>query len=139
MTKTTILGAGAWGTALGCAMIRAGHEVIIWARNSDTVNQINQYHRNPDFLGDIALEPSLTATDDLQRATHGADLVLFVIPAQSISAMVENLRGQVSDKQILITCAKGIDHTSGKTPAEILSTLTSPNNIGALSGPSFCP
>ena len=137
MTKTTILGAGAWGTALGCAMIRAGHDVIIWGRNSNTVDQINQQHRNPDFLGDIALEPSLTATDDLQRATHGADLILFVIPAQSISMMVEDLRGQINEKQILITCAKGIDHASGKTPAELLSGLTSPDKIGALSGPSF--
>ncbi|MCF6320742.1 MAG: NAD(P)-dependent glycerol-3-phosphate dehydrogenase [Rhizobiaceae bacterium] len=134
--KIAVLGAGAWGTALGCAMVRAGHEVLIWGRNESVVSEINA-GRNPAYLNNISLEKDLTATDSLQKAVSGARVILLVIPAQSISKMVGDLSAIIDNNQIIIACAKGIEQKSGKTPAQLISCLVNSENIGVLSGPSF--
>jgi len=135
-SKIAILGAGAWGTALGCVMVRAGHEVVVWGRNGDIVREINE-GGNSTYLKNIPLEDNLCSTGKLQDAVNGAHVILLVTPAQSIGAMARDLSEIVGPNQIIITCAKGIEQKSGKTPAELISTLVNPENIGALSGPSF--
>lgn len=135
--KIAVLGSGSWGTALGCAMVRAGHQVVIWGRNGHIVDEINQDNCNSEGLPGIKLEPELTATNDLAEAVEGAKIILLVTPAQTIGEMVEALGTLIQPDQMFITCAKGIDRETGKTPAELMSAAISPTNIGALSGPSF--
>lgn len=135
--KLAVLGAGAWGSALACAMVRAGHDVVILGRNLATIDEINVKHTNTKYLNEIKLETGITATADLHAAIKGADTILLVTPAQSVATMCSDLAAIVNNDQIIIACAKGIDRDSGKTPAELISDIINPQNIGALSGPSF--
>lgn len=46
----TVLGGGAWGTALALHCARKGHDVLIWAREQDVVDSINMQHENMVFF-----------------------------------------------------------------------------------------
>ncbi len=133
----SVLGAGAWGTALACAMANSGHEVTIWGRNRKILHDIGENRMNSTYLDQISLVDGLQVEGDLNKAVLGSNVILLVTPAQSVPQMTELLKEIVDSGQIIIVCAKGIDRQSGKTPAELITGLVEPDNIGALSGPSF--
>ncbi|MEK6216953.1 MAG: NAD(P)-dependent glycerol-3-phosphate dehydrogenase [Boseongicola sp.] len=135
--KIAVLGAGAWGTALACAMAKAGHNVHLWGRDAAVLEEIAAHQKNSRYLGDIALADGLQVSTGLAQSVAGAQVILLVTPAQSIAQMVTDLSAIVTPDQIIIACAKGIDQDSGKTPAELISILVARENVGALSGPSF--
>ena len=53
--KVTVLGAGAWGTTMAQVLCDAGHEVLVWGRNPEVINEINTSHKNSKFLPGIDL------------------------------------------------------------------------------------
>lgn len=135
--KIAILGGGAWGTALGCMAAQNGHEVILYARNPATVDEINQKHRNSRYLGDIALHDNLRATDDATEALSRADTVLAVIPAQSMAAALQELKPLIPARCPVVLCAKGIERSTGRLMSQIIADILPAHPIAALSGPSF--
>ncbi len=136
-TRIAVLGGGAWGTALAATMVRAGHDTVLWARDSAIVDSLITAHANPRYLPGIALEPALAATGDIDEALSGAACVLAVVPAQSTRALLELLHGRIGDGIPLVLCAKGIENTTGRLLSEIAKELLPANPAAALSGPSF--
>ncbi len=134
--RIAVLGGGAWGTALACVTARNGHETLLWARDSMTVDSINTRHENPAYLPGISLPEGLRATDDLQLAA-GAGIVLLVTPAQSVGEMAVNIANHLYAYVPVILCAKGINRQTGKLPAETVGECLPANPVAALSGPSF--
>ena len=72
-----VLGGGAWGTALARLLDEGGRRVTLWARNAEVVETINHEHVNPAYLPDIALPPTLRATDMLPELAAASDAVSF--------------------------------------------------------------
>lgn len=136
MTKTCVIGSGAWGSALACVAARAGHETMIWGRSEATVDEINTSHTNTSYLEALKLEPSIVATNDIKKAVLGSDLILLSIPTQMLSLRLDEIAQHVGDA-ILVTCCKGIDKETGKLPAELVMEAFPNNSVGVLSGPSF--
>ncbi|TGQ74769.1 NAD(P)-dependent glycerol-3-phosphate dehydrogenase [Mesorhizobium sp. M00.F.Ca.ET.186.01.1.1] len=134
--EITVLGGGAWGTALALAMLRAGHAATLWARDADTVAAIGR-GENSRYLPGIVLEPGITATGDIGAALNGADCVLAVTPAQSLRAMLALARGHMPAGVPLVLCAKGIERDTGALLSAIVEEMLPQNPVAALSGPSF--
>lgn len=134
--KVTVIGAGAWGSALACVAARAGNETIIWGRSTSTIREINTNHTNEQYLPGLKIEESITATIDLEVALEGSQLVLLSLPTQQLSSKLFALKEHVGSA-ILVTTCKGIDQKSGKLPAEIIREAFPNNHVAALSGPSF--
>jgi len=132
----SVLGGGAWGTAL--AHMIAGHrgESLLWARSSSAVEEINGVHRNSKYLAEIALHPGLKATADLARACE-ASIVLCVTPAQSFAELLARMKPALSHQTKLVLCAKGIDQTSGRFMHELALDIMGEDRCAALTGPSF--
>jgi glycerol-3-phosphate dehydrogenase (NAD(P)+) len=109
MSKFTVLGSGAWGTTLAQVLCDSGQDVLIWGRNSDSVNEINNKNANSKYLPGIVLPKQLRATLDVQEAFDFGDAIVLAIPAQSLR---ENLSGWVNnfpnDKPVISTL-KGIE------------------------------
>lgn len=137
MKKIAVLGAGAWGTALSVMAIGLGHEVMIYGRDRETVDAINQRHINPHYLPEILLPPALFATTDAAVALKGADIVLAVIPAQAFSHALKDLASFVPQSVPVILCAKGIEQDSGRFMSDVVHDFLPNNPLAALSGPSF--
>ncbi|WP_367717509.1 NAD(P)H-dependent glycerol-3-phosphate dehydrogenase [Nitratireductor sp. GISD-1A_MAKvit] len=132
-----VLGAGAWGTALGTTMLTGGHTARLWARDGALAQAINADHINSRYLPGIALDPKLAATSDKQKALADADCILAVTPAQSLRAVLADAGPHVPKGVPVVLCAKGIERETGRLMSEIASEILPENPVAALSGPSF--
>jgi glycerol-3-phosphate dehydrogenase (NAD(P)+) len=133
----TVLGGGAWGTALALTARRAGHAVKIWARDAETVEGINAHRENPRFLPGVKLAEGIAATTDLAGATASADLVLAVTPAQTLRDVLSVAAAGMPRGVPVVLCAKGIERDTGRLLSSVAEELLPENPIAALSGPSF--
>ena len=136
MKRLGIIGAGAWGTALGCVARRAGLEVAIWAREPEVVEAINDRHENPIFLPGVALDTGLRATGDLAEAA-AADAVLLVAPAQFLRATCADMAAHMTKGAPAVICSKGIEQKTGALMTEAVADVLPAQPIAVLSGPTF--
>ena len=107
-----VIGGGAWGTALAQTLRLAGRDVLIWARETEVVNDINERHVNAAFLPGVELDSALRATSDLSEIAR-ADAILMVAPAQHVRTVATGLKPHLKPGQPVVNCAKGIERTTG--------------------------
>ncbi len=131
-----IIGAGAWGTALGQTMRLAGRAVLIWAREPEVVAEIEASHSNAAFLPGVALDPALRATGTLADVA-ACDVVLMVAPAQHVRAVGTELAPHLAAGKPLVICAKGLEQATGKLLGEVAAEALPQAALAVLSGPSF--
>lgn len=137
MQRIGVIGAGAWGTALAQTAVRAGRDVILWARDAAVVEQINRDHLNRDYLPGCPLDPALTATADLAAACD-ADAVLLVVPAQFLRPVCHVLAPLWRSGCPAVLCSKGIELSSGALMTDVVrAELPATTPLACLSGPSF--
>ena len=131
--KITVLGPGAWGTALAKLAHEGGHEITLWGRK-ERLAKIAYSHQNADYLPDIELPTNWTLEADVQKAIAQAEGVILSIPSRSFREVASNLEGF---EKIVVSVTKGIEHETGLTMAGILEEITPQAPIVALSGPSL--
>jgi glycerol-3-phosphate dehydrogenase (NAD(P)+) len=133
--RISVLGGGAWGTALAQTCARAGRGVTLWEHEPGNAAQL-ETNRESKFLPGVRLDGAIKITRDLGEAAS-ADAILLVVPAQAMRAVCTALAKLVHDGTPLIACAKGIEHGTQKFMTEIIAECA-PNAVPAvLSGPSF--
>ncbi len=137
--KSTILGAGAWGTTLAQIIIDADNEVLIWGRNPHVVAQINGSHTNEDFLPGIKLSEKIRATTDIDEAIAFSSSLVLAIPAQSLRENLLNWKPKINDQQTIISTLKGIEAESLSRMSEIIveELDVSMQRIGLITGPNL--
>lgn len=131
----SVIGAGAWGTALAQSLAMAGRDVVLWARDPAVADAINRTHRNESRLPGIALDPRLRATNDLASVAR-RDAVFLSAPAQHTRALCKLLKPHVSQQTEYVLCAKGFEQSSGDTMATV-ARKEAGIFASVLSGPSF--
>jgi glycerol-3-phosphate dehydrogenase (NAD(P)+) len=131
-----ILGAGAWGTALAVAAVRAGREARLWAHRPEVAALIMAHHENPDYLPGTALDPRIEASADLQ-AVEDRDALLLAVPAQHLREVTQNLAPFWRQGRPIVVCAKGIEQSSGLTMTALLAQTLPGSPVAVLSGPTF--
>ncbi|KAJ0401532.1 hypothetical protein ATCC90586_003551 [Pythium insidiosum] len=136
--KVAVLAAGAFGMAMATIAARRGHDVVIYARDSETVDAINATHRNPRVFPDHELLPNISATTSVQEATHDAKLVIVCLPAQLTPDFLEQHRDHIPEDAILVITCKGLYlKTKQLLSVPILAALGRDQPLSFLSGPSF--
>lgn len=131
----SVIGAGAWGTALANAAARAGRDVILYARQAPIADTIRTTGENPRLPG-VRIDGAVTATDDLATAAK-TDAILLVVPAQNLRAAAIDLAPHIAKGTPVIVCAKGIEHGSHKFMTEVIAETLPDAAPAILSGPSF--
>jgi len=134
--KIGVLGAGAWGTALAAAAVKAGRDTLLWAREPEVVESINAAHENTLFLKGIPLDPALKATGSYADLSD-RDAILVVSPAQHLRSMVKELKSHIGPNAPLVICSKGIEVATGKLLSEVIEETAPENPVAVLSGPTF--
>jgi len=129
----TVLGPGAWGTALAKLAHEGGHAITLWGRK-ERLAKIAYNHQNTDYLPDIELPTNWTLEPDIQKALSQAEGIILAIPSRSFREAARELEGF---KKIAVSVTKGIEHETGLTMAGILEEITPQASIVALSGPSL--
>src|SRR5262245_57344072 len=104
--KITVLGAGAWGTALARILATRGHDVVLWDFFPETVQLINEKRVNERYLPAITLPDNLRGDADAARAVSSAELVVVA----SVSKGFRNVtRSLGSFEGIVVSVTKGIE------------------------------
>lgn len=129
----SVLGAGAFGTALAIALARGGQSVTLWDRNGDRAQRMNAERENSDKLAGVIFPAGLSVTSDMSKATEN-DILLLAVPMQQLRSVVAQYSAQVSGKA-LVACCKGFEVSTGTGPCGILETVT--ERAAILTGPSF--
>jgi len=136
--NVAVLGAGSWGTTLA-SMLAAGNDTTLWARDAEVAEEITRHHRNPAYLPDIELCPSLRATTDPQTALSAADVVVLAVPSRYFRSVVELVRPEVPVEADLVSVTKGIELETGFRMSEIILDVLDhdPDRVCVLSGPNL--
>ncbi|UYH53917.1 NAD(P)-dependent glycerol-3-phosphate dehydrogenase [Qipengyuania sp. SS22] len=131
--RVGVLGAGAWGTALAQMLASDGRDVLIWARESELVAEINSAHTNSVFLSSVTLAKTIRATGDLADMA-ALDTLLVVTPAQHMRSVLEAMPSHPRD---LVLCSKGIEAGSGRLMNHVAKAAAPDSAVAVLSGPTF--
>ena len=132
--KLSVLGAGAWGTALACSA-SAQHEVVLWARDPLQARALERPRRNDRYLPAVALPQALRITASWDAAVaHGqGGLTIVATPMSGLREALTRLPAQVP---VLWLC-KGFEADTGALGHEIAQAVRPEGASGVLSGPSF--
>ncbi len=136
MERFTIIGAGAWGTALAMAIARAGRDVTLWARNEVEANNIENQRENKKYLPGIGLPDGLLATNNVDMIGK-SDAVLLAIPSQQMRGVCQFLKPLLKPRMKIIVSAKGVELNTNALMHEIVLQYFNANPIAILSGPNF--
>ena len=135
--RIAILGGGAWGTALACALA-ARQQVMLWARSPEHARQLHQQRTNERYLPGVALPASIVVTSDLPQAVQFVDdgLLALATPTAGLRPMLQALRA-LGDLPPMLWLCKGFERDSGMLPHQIVAVELPQHPSGPLSGPSF--
>ena len=140
-SNITILGAGAWGSAVAQLFSDNGHAVTLWSHEPDVVEAINSHHCNSKYLPDIQLPTTIIATTDLKEALESADLIAEATPVMYLRAVLQQVKavaGEAAAKKRWLILSKGIEQETFMLPTQILDDVFRCHVTSAvLSGPSF--
>ncbi len=129
----SVLGAGAFGTALAIALSRDGTRVALWSRDADEAARMQKARRSGARLPGRLLPVSLTVTAD--RAAFNAATCLVAVPAQSLASFLRD--HDFGSGGALVACCKGIDRATGLGPAATIQAALPSHRPAIMTGPSF--
>lgn len=131
--RITMLGSGAWGTALANLLCENGHTVTLWNRSSARAAEMAETRINPRLAG-VALHPELTVTHE-PSCVRDSQMVVFATPSFAIRQTAVQVRPYLREDAVMVSVTKGIEAEIGLRMTEILTRETG-RIAAALSGPS---
>jgi glycerol-3-phosphate dehydrogenase (NAD(P)+) len=140
MANVAVLGAGAWGTALAKVLADKQNPTFLWSHTPALARTINERRVNERYLPSAPLPPSLRATDDLEQALRGAELVVVVVPSHALRNVVVDARKFIPTNSLVCSATKGIENESLMLMSEVLIDVLGrdvEHRLTYLSGPSF--
>jgi glycerol-3-phosphate dehydrogenase (NAD(P)+) len=142
MSRITVLGAGAWGTAIALSLVRKGsHKVTLWSHRAEAAESLDRSRENLRFLPGFPFPESLRVTADDTAAVAEAEILICVVPSEFLRPTFARLAPHLRPGQIVVSATKGLEDHSFLRMTEVTQScvsevgLTLP--VGALSGPSF--
>lgn len=137
MSKVFVVGAGAWGTALGVVAQQAGSDVTIWSRSLENANIINTEHRIK-YLPGITLSASIAATSDIAKI-KGHRIIILAVPSQSLRGVLEFIKPHATKDMVFVVACKGIEKKTTLLMTEVIEDVIKGAAVAVISGPNFAP
>lgn len=132
--NVTVLGAGAWGTALAKLLHEGGQAVTLWGHDSGRLEEARRAGRNERYLPGIGLPRGLALESSLERALKDSECVVAAVPSDVFRDVTADLS---AFSGVVVSVTKGIEHNTGLTMCGILAETAPRAKSAALSGPSF--
>jgi glycerol-3-phosphate dehydrogenase (NAD(P)+) len=132
----TVLGAGAWGTALAASWA-SHHRTTLWGRNAAELDAMRETRVNARYLPDCPLPDTLHLNPDFDAAVDDADLIVIAVPSHALRPTLAALAARPALPPIVWVC-KGFEPGGRKLPHQLIAELLPAHTqTGVLSGPSF--
>lgn len=134
--QVAVLGGGSWGTTVA-TLAAANTPTLLWARDENTVAEINEQHTNSRYLEDRALPESLRATSDLREAAEWADVLVVGVPTQAMRSALAEAAPHVRPWVPVLSLAKGLEMGTRMRPTEVIAEAFPGHPVGLLAGPNL--
>ena len=137
MKKIGVLGAGTWGMALARMLSNSGHGVTVWSALEREVDEFSATRRHPNLPG-MVIPDAIVFTKDIREVCDGMDVLLFAVPSPFVRSTAAKAAPYISDGQIIVDVAKGIEADTLMTMTQIIADeIGNPSvKLVALSGPT---
>jgi len=138
--RVSVLGAGAWGTALARVLSEAGTDTLLWSWQAAHAEAMREARTNDLFFPGFEWGPELTVTSDVAQAARHAELLVLVVPSHALRGTLQLLRPFLSPNVLVISASKGIEVESQKLMTDVIVDVLGPElreRTAVLSGPSF--
>lgn len=135
----TVLGAGAFGTAIAQLLATNGHAVTLWCYEQEVADAITRTRINARYLPATPLHSNITATTSLQEACTNS-LIFVAIPVKHLRAVLVQTSAYITTQHTCIMLSKGIESNTLLLPSQIVQDIfphISSTAIAVLSGPSY--
>jgi len=134
--NVAVLGGGSWGTTVA-SLVTRNAPVMLWARNPDTVTEINTHHTNEVYLPGATLPKKLVATNDIAEAVQGADVIVMGIPSQNFRAVLLEVKKYIRAWVPVISLTKGLELDTRLRMTQIITEVLPGHPVGVLTGPNL--
>lgn len=135
--RIAVFGAGSYGTALALQLSRNGVETLLWARNPEHVQKMQQERANLRFL-DASFPDNLSVTSHMQSAIEFSREILVVVPSAAFNECIINLAPHLRAQHRIVWATKGLEPKTGRLLSEVAMDYLGPDRpMGVLSGPTF--
>jgi glycerol-3-phosphate dehydrogenase (NAD(P)+) len=135
--KIAVLGAGSWGTTVASLSAWNRNDTTIWARNTETVSEINRAHTNSQYLTGFTLPKRLRATDDLAEAVSAADVIVVGVPSHSFRDVLATAAPNVRPWIPIVSLTKGFEKDTLLRMTEVIKDVLPGHPAAALTGPNL--
>jgi glycerol-3-phosphate dehydrogenase (NAD(P)+) len=132
--KVTVLGAGAWGTALAKLLQDSKHSVTVWGHDPRHLDEVRRTGRNERYLPGIELPRGWQLETEPTKAVRESECVVVAVPSKTFREVTRCL---ADCSGMVVSVTKGIEHDTGLTMCGILRENAPRARVAALSGPSL--
>lgn len=136
MAKLGMVGAGSWGTALSAVLDKNGHEVTVWSAIEAEIQMLKEKHEHAEKLPGVILSDRIQYTSALEEAVSGMDALVLAVPSMYIRQTAHSMAQFVSDGQLVISVAKGIEEETLLTLSQVVKQEIPQAVTAVLCGPS---
>ncbi|NVK21660.1 MAG: NAD(P)H-dependent glycerol-3-phosphate dehydrogenase [Kangiellaceae bacterium] len=133
-----VLGAGSYGTALAILLAGNGHQVSLWARNTEHVQRMQQEASNQSYLPDVPFPNTLSVTSEIAQAIDDSSIILIAVPSHAFHSSLQLIKPYISQHSKIVWASKGLDPLTGDLLGNVLKKeLGDELPHAILSGPTF--
>lgn len=136
MLKVAIIGGGSWGTTVGSLVARKAHATL-WARDEETVKNINELNQNKKYLDGFPLNKNLKASNSLEETLVEADVVVMAVPSQNYRSVLEKMKPFIRPWIPIVSLSKGLEQGTCLRMTEIVEEILPEHPVGVLTGPNL--
>lgn len=136
MANVGVIGAGSWGTALSVLLHDNGHSVTVWSIDESEVKMLDEKREHLLKLPGVKLPGDMVFTGDLEKAIQGKDFLVLAVPSVYTRSTARSMKPYVTDGQIIVDVAKGIEESTLKTLSQQIEEEIPQADVAVLSGPS---
>lgn len=133
----SIIGAGAWGSALAIHLARKHQQVHLWAYEKQQMSEINTKRTNEHYLPGVCFPSNIICSDDYQTVLSGSRDILIVVPSVAFHTTLKNMQPFLQANQRLLWASKGLDSEKHQLLNEVVTDILGHREMAVLSGPSF--
>lgn len=131
--KTSVVGSGAWGTALAIRLCQNGHDVTMWTYEKDLIPEMNATHRNPR-LPQAVLPEALKISPDYS-CVSGCKLVVIASPSFPLRGVCHGVAPYLDADAVVVSVTKGLEQGTHLRMSQVVAEETG-KNVVVLTGPS---
>ncbi len=135
--KISVIGAGAWGTAISIHIARLGYKVNLWVREKETLDCITNTKMNKLFLPNHIIPENVMPSNDINEIIKDSKILLWAVPTQHLRKIISDTISNIPKNAFHINLAKGIEREHNIFPYDILKEYFGENSVSVMSGPSF--